>query len=200
MEALLDEAGVPQPANEYFQARGIALPSTLAFIANEETELASKVIDRLVAGHTIQGKLRKYDQDADVLRATVLVAWHLSRRASAAYLPPPPSLSPPPGLPPPTTTSKTKPPNSLEAGVWARQIKKYNDQLVDNMVRKFPETQILGAEAILARLLFELQVSRLFTPLRLGEILTARSFTSTGEANRLAQDRKDRVLQGKTAS
>ena len=53
--------------------------------------------------------------------------------------------------------------------------------------RVFPTQELVGAEAVLARIHHELTVSKLFTPVGLGEILQRRTFQASGEPNVLAK-------------
>ena len=73
---------------------------------------------------------------------------------------------------------------------WARQVERYNAITVDGRRRKFPERLLAGAEAILARLWHEHHKTKLYSPTALGEILSKRTFTATGEVNPLALPRK----------
>ena len=80
---------------------------------------------------------------------------------------------------------------TLRPGVWAEQILKFETQW--NPPREFPVKVLLGSEAILARLLHEATVSRLFTPVSLGEILRNWAYSSSGLVNPLAMKRADVV-------
>ena len=51
--------------------------------------------------------------------------------------------------------------------------------------RVFPQQLLIGAEAVLARLIYEKTESLHFTPLALGEILKVRAFSATGDVNPL---------------
>ena len=99
-----------------------------------------------------------------------------------------------PSAPPSTTassasaTASSKPPTTLLPGVWAAQIKTWENSFAP--ARRFPQTVLVGAENVLARMMHEHTVTTLYTPVRLGEILTTRSFTSSGQVNQLAT--KDR--------
>ena len=52
--------------------------------------------------------------------------------------------------------------------------------------RLFPSEILLGAEAVLARLLHEHTSSKHYTPLKLGEVLQARAYTASGQVNTMA--------------
>ena len=63
----------------------------------------------------------------------------------------------------------------------------YNSITVGSRPRSFPVKEVLGAEVIIARLYHERHVSKLYTPLQLGEVLQHRSFTASGDINPLAK-------------
>ena len=44
----------------------------------------------------------------------------------------------------------------------------------------------MGAESVIARMLYELKTSWYFTPLKLGEIIGKRAFSADGAPNRIA--------------
>ena len=64
---------------------------------------------------------------------------------------------------------------------------------IGNKNRSFPENQLVGADKVLARVHHEHTVSKNYTPIQLGEILTTRSFTATGEINKLALKDKEKT-------
>ena len=53
---------------------------------------------------------------------------------------------------------------------------------------------VAGAEQILARLIWENEVSKVYTPLGLGEVIATRSYDATGGVNKLAQKNKDKDI------
>ena len=53
---------------------------------------------------------------------------------------------------------------------------------------------VYGAEEMLARMMREKDVSKMFTPLGLGEIVTARSYTATGQVNKFATNDKAKEI------
>ncbi|CAE7663318.1 rlmN1 [Symbiodinium sp. CCMP2592] len=85
------------------------------------------------------------------------------------------------------TSSDDKVPRTLPANVWSDQIKKYEATVTQGRSRAFPQRQVLGAEAALAKLWHYLKVTRSFAPLPLGEILSRRSFDATGQVNALSK-------------
>jgi len=84
--------------------------------------------------------------------------------------------------------ASSKAPKELPNGVWLNLVQRYNDIELNGAKREFPEKQVLGAEAILARLYHEHTVSKAYTPLYLGEIVSHRSFTALNELNKVAKD------------
>ena len=74
--------------------------------------------------------------------------------------------------------------------MWNQKIEAYEKEWQGR--RKFPYKVIVGAEEVLARLVWELEVSKNFTPLKLGEIVAARSYSSTGKVNKWANSDKSK--------
>lgn len=73
-------------------------------------------------------------------------------------------------------SGEEKVPKQLPRGVWAQLIGNYGTQQIQGQDRSFPIQEVLGADQILARIYHELHVSKLFTPVALGEILQKRTF------------------------
>ena len=87
-----------------------------------------------------------------------------------------------------------KPPNTLSPGVWTKQIQAFESYY--NPPRVFPQQMVYGAEEVLARMLWEKDVSMMFTPLGLGEIVAARSYTATRQVNKFAtKDKAKETLE-----
>ena len=53
--------------------------------------------------------------------------------------------------------------------------------------RVFPVQEVMGAEQVLARLHWEHETSKLYTPIQLGELLQLRTFLPSGEINPLSK-------------
>ncbi len=85
------------------------------------------------------------------------------------------------------STKDDKVPKTLPAGVWTKAIQHYESQQIGGCDRTFPTNELLGAESVLARIHHEVTVSKLFTPVQLGEILQKRTFQASGEPNVLAK-------------
>lgn len=190
MEAIFKAAGITEETGQYLTARGINLVSTLGMMADKTDEFYARVAQPFLTGTNIAGVEHKTTEDHDVLKAKMVVAWQMARKeVIEATTPTPPTQAAQ------TTPVKVKAPLTLEVGVWKQQIDKYNAVLINGVARKFPEKAILGAETVLARMWHEIHVTKLYTPVRLGEVLAHRFYTASGEMNRLAlEPKKDRVL------
>ena len=137
--------------------------------------------------------------EADVLRATLHVAYAAckSERQKAlaatmqalAPLGPAPSTAATAGT---TAMTPTKVPQTLPTGVWATAVTKYNKVQTGGVDRSFPCNLLIGAEKVLARVRHEISISKLFTPILLGEIMTTRAYTSTGQINMMSQKKSDK--------
>ena len=103
-----------------------------------------------------------------------------------------PGLSGTPGPLLGTRAGDAQPP--LAAGGAAEA---YNAKLLDGKPRQFPTRRLAGADAVLARIYHEHTVSKAYTPLMLGEILAARTWTSADELNKLAAADRDSSRGGR---
>ena len=109
--------------------------------------------------------------------------WTLCRQDWAATnkpvaSPPSPAATTSGGTPTKSTTTDDKVPKTLPPGTWSTLIKKYQEEKLHGVNRIFPQRELLGAEATLARMHHELHQSHMFTPIPLGEIVERRSFTA----------------------
>ena len=85
-------------------------------------------------------------------------------------------------------------PRTLPAGVWTEQIQKYEAVKIHGRSRTFNQQRLLGAEASLAKMWHQLKVTRDFSPLPLGEIMSRRSFDATGMVNALSKRKLNKEL------
>ena len=80
---------------------------------------------------------------------------------------------------------KDKAPKKLGQRSWLQQVQKYEAAYVSK--RAFPQKIVAEAEEVLARLMWEHEVSKVYTALGPGEVIATRSYNSCGNVNRHAQ-------------
>ncbi|CAE7838599.1 unnamed protein product, partial [Symbiodinium necroappetens] len=80
-----------------------------------------------------------------------------------------------------------RPPKTFAA--WTQQVTAYEEKLFDGKRRTFPVQELLGTEEVLARMWFEHTVTKMYTPVTLGEVLCRRTWTPGRMLNPLAGDR-----------
>eukprot|EP00435_Cladocopium_sp_Y103_P035752 s1402_g9.t1 len=189
------DAAASQNIVEYLECRGLKTAATLALLCKDEEGLEKTLIAPLMQGWPKADgtTLTVPDSDKPIARAVILHMWMLSRQQwSAAQV----AMQPPAPQPSSQTTSSTstssedKIPKTLPPGKWSALIQEYQSKQVDGEDRIFPTQELLGAEAILARVIHENEHSKLFTPVLLGEIIASRTFAATGEPNPLAKKEK----------
>ena len=192
---LATEAGAGSDLVEYLEDRGIKAPATLALLARDEPEFETILLQPLMTGWKKRNGdiISVNDAEKPIARAILKHMWNLARTtwtaqqaAMSSMLPstPPPSTGTSAGT---TATKDDKIPKTLPAGVWSAAIQRYEAQQIGGADRTFPTQELLGAESVLARIHHELTVSKLFTPVSLGEILQRRTFQASGEPNSLAK-------------
>ena len=173
----------------------------MAAMGTDKGKFEVKVIDKFVDGLKVKGVDYKFTGDeaeTEVLRATMHVAYQAcrneSKRALAATIlaMTPPSTAGTPSAAATAVTTPPKVPVKLPTGVWITAVTKYNKVQTGGTDRSFPCNLLIGAEKVLARIHHEIHVSKNFTPTLLGEIMTSRAYTATGQINILAQKKSDK--------
>ena len=75
-------------------------------------------------------------------------------------------------------------PKTLLTGIYNQLVKDYNDvTFLNGEKREFPEKVLLGTDKVLARMHHERTVSKHYTAVTLGEIMSQRVFTALGTVN-----------------
>jgi hypothetical protein len=181
LDALLPISGVLPCEVAYLAAKGVSSIRQLAKCSVSEEDFLTRFLVPLREGITIEAVEHKVTRAFDAMCTAMLVmreeATLIRRaeiegtRASA------PSVAAAAALP----TAGSSKPQSLDKAMWTKQITRWQNQWTP--ARVFPSKQILGAEAILARLLHEANVSKLFTPLLLTEVAAARTYNSDNSLN-----------------
>ena len=104
-------------------------------------------------------------------------------QASITAAAPIPTPTPTPPTAASSATDKDTIPKTLPAGVYNQLVKDYNDVKVSGEKREFPGKVLLGADKVLARMHHEHTVSKHYTAVTLGEIMSQRVFTALGTVN-----------------
>ena len=206
MEDLARKAGAGPEVTRYLQERGIRSSGTLALIATDQDHFDNIVVAPLLAGWRPEPAAPGITLDATekpIAKAVLRFMWHLAvesrKKVSAAASAIPATTTPGVGTlgaaPSSTPDASTKTPKTLPAGEWRVLLEKYNSVLLHGERRDdFPERELLGAEAIVARVLDEHRRTKLYSPVGLGEILSRRSFQSNGEVNPLSKKSRSTKL------
>lgn len=201
LEHVADTAAAGQVVRDYLAARGIRTTATLALMAKTESELEKHLMLPLFNGwKTESGSvLRIPPEEQPIVQAILLHMWSICRKQWADSMTPTPSLTATVPTSPGTASAKTstsddKVPKTLPPGTWSSLIRKYQEEQLHGVNRVFPQRELLGAESTLARMHHELHISRMFTPVQLGEIIEKRSFTASGDVNPLSKARKTQQL------
>ncbi|OLP86253.1 DNA (cytosine-5)-methyltransferase 3A [Symbiodinium microadriaticum] len=200
MDALASQAGAGSVVRKYLEARGIRSVGTLAMVARDEDGFEDAIVRPLVSGFDHpDGRLELTAEEAPIARAVLLYMFHLAketRQATAAVATTPGTPASSPAVAGGTKTNATeKAPRTLPPKVWSEAVNRYNEITIAGCKREFPVRRLLGAESVMARFHWEHTVSRCYTPLELGELISKRSFTSTNEVNHLATKKRPTKLQ-----
>ena len=177
---------------EYLEIRGIRTPATLALLNKDEDGLDRTLIQPLLQGWPREdGTIISIpDTDKPIAKATLIHMWMMAKQsweqAQVAAQPRPPS---PPATAPGTTTAaaEDKIAKTLAPGRWAALVQDYQFQQIGGEDRIFPVLELLGTENIIARVLHEHEVSKTYTPVLLGEIVSSRDFPSQRRAQPAGQ-------------
>ena len=87
----------------------------------------------------------------------------------------------------PVSSSRSS--KELPSGYWQAQVAKYESKHIGGEPRIFPQERLLGAEAIVARVVNEMK-SGAFTGIALREIVQHRYFNAAGDPNPLRSAKK----------
>ncbi|CAE7417574.1 DNMT3A, partial [Symbiodinium microadriaticum] len=200
MDALASQAGAGSSVRAYLEARGITSVGTLAMVARDEDGYEEAIIRPLMAGFTTPaGRLELSAEEQPIARAVLLYMFNLAREArQAAAIATTPAAASPSSVTASAVSkqaSSEKAPRTLPPKVWTEAVNRYNEVTVAGCKREFPIKRLIGAESIMARFHWEHTVSRCYTPLELGELISKRSFTSTNEVNHLATKKRPTKIQ-----
>ena len=186
MEAILDklllDSGVPEDARRYIkEGQGLTSTALLARSAPNLEKFEENIIKPLLDGNFKHGEQEfKTKAQPALVRSSLAVAWEdatvLRARAVSAVST---VHSDTAVAQKPATLQTSK--HTLNPGDWQKQVDLYEAKWSPK--RTFPQTVLVGAEEVLARLLHESRASQEFTPITLGEILQKRAWTAEGEVN-----------------
>ena len=198
LQDIARDAAAGNVITEYMELRGIKTSATLALLSKDEHDLETTVIQPLLQGWKRPDgtTLTVPDSDKPIARAVLMHMWMMAQQnnwavSHEAMRPLQTSTQATPA-PSASAAPEDKVPKALAPGRWAKLIQEYQGQQIDNEDRIFPIQEVLGAESIIARVLHEHEVSKTYTPIQLGEIISIRTFQANGEPNPLAK--KDRSV------
>ncbi|CAE7533633.1 unnamed protein product [Symbiodinium sp. CCMP2592] len=185
LRALLLDAGASDDLIAYVATKGILSTAIFAEMGEDVKEFDQAMVQPLASPFKLQdGKVFEVsDAELPVARARLRHAWRKAREKSA---PNTASSSPTTTAAAATSTSKTK---ELPPGYWQQQIHKYEAVLIHGVPRKFPEMTLLGAEAVIAKLLNDAK-NLAHNAIPLEEIVQHRHFTAALLPNTLSSARK----------
>ena len=150
------DAGVPQDLQQFIEQAGVTSIAVFSRICITEDEVRTRLVQPWAEKQKGDVPSPEDALTIAVAEATVLAAWDCANKVRLSELnqvtPSFPTVVPPPGQS--TSLPFLSTPTTLRPGVWDEQVKKFE----------------IGSEVVLARLLHEATVTRLFTPLRLGEL------------------------------
>ena len=192
---ILDEAAAGRDLRRYLEMRGVKTIGTLALLAADEDALQRSLVDPLMSGFgSGTDKVILPEEEKPIARAVLLHAWSLARTAWSRYMAPPAATTPAAAVAAPSSTAAAsadnKVPRALPPGKWSELVQAYNNVTLNGKPRSFPVKELLGAEVVVTRLWHERHISKMYTPLQLGELLQQRSFTASGEINPLCKSPK----------
>ena len=195
LSELAATAGAGNVVLTYLEERGIKSVGALALVANDVAAFDEIICQPLLRGWQKSDTSPRLELDATekpIASAILRYMWNLANesrtrqvRASAAALPA--SASPAAPTVAASSSAEAKVPKQLPPGEWTNMIERYNNITLAGELRSFPEHELLGAESVVARVLHEHRVSKMYQPVGLGELLSRRSFQANREVNPLAK-------------
>ena len=197
LEDLFVEAAAGDVIRSYFADRAIKTTATLALLAKDEEHLSSVLITPLMSGWEKQdgSRISLAEAEKPIAEAILKHLWNEANSSWQAQMtlrhaPPVTSVPGAISLAAANPVAEEKIPRQLPPGVWANLLHEYQSQQIGGVDRIFPVNELLGTDKILARVYYEHTSSKTYSPVGLGELVAARTFTAAGEPNPLAK--KDR--------
>ena len=187
--AVFNDNGVPQSMIIWLRLKGFSHVGPLANAVADRSEVPN-LLAPYITGENITGVEYKSPLSDAGTHAVFTASWEDCIKLRN---PPAPAVPAPAPVAPAATTDE-KPPKTLSSTIWSTQINKYNNVQLGGKDREFPTTMITGAETVLARMYHEHHVSKLYTVVKLGEILQHRVYTATGSVNSMGTKSKDTGL------
>ena len=202
LNELFNTAGANDSIRHYLAAKKISTTPTLALIAKNAEDFTTMIVAPFLAGVTIDGQEHKAEAGDEPVATAIMIHLFVEARrqwdifSQAPTAPPPTTVAPAaaqtaagntPTSPAVAAHIPDRPPKTFAA--WTQQVTAYEEKLFDGKRRTFPVQELLGAEEVLARMWFEHTVTKMYTPVTLGEILCRRTWTPGRMLNRLAADR-----------
>ena len=180
LQDLAHDAAAGVTVTAYLDARGVKTVGTLALQSRDEDELHKVLIQPLFDGWKKDDGtiLTLPESEKPIAKAVLLHMWSVARvcwNKAMTTASPAPSA---PGGSAPSATSATedKVPKTLAPGKWTSMVTAYQAQQVGGKDRVFPTIELVGTESVLARVVHEIEVSKSFTPILLGELISLRTF------------------------
>ncbi|CAE7587990.1 unnamed protein product [Symbiodinium sp. CCMP2592] len=132
LDEIATKAGAGSEIRKYLSIRGVCSAGTLAMIAADEQSFRTVFVAPLMAGFTSGPESIKIaEADKPIATAVLLYMRQLAIKDQASTA----GASAPTG----PTTADDKVPQALPPGVWAAQLKKYEDVTINGRNRRFPQ-------------------------------------------------------------
>ena len=182
----LDEAGCDDMAERYIAEMKIVSTEIFASLAESVAELDSVLMEPLQGEFKFSDgtKFKPEKHELPVLRAKFRRVWRQSCEALGLGGTPKQSA-----VPQSVPVSSSRSSKELPSGYWQAQVAKYESKHIGGEPRIFPQERLLGAEAIVARVVNEMK-SGAFTGIALREIVQHRYFNAAGDPNPLRSAKK----------
>ena len=190
LDSLAKEGGSDTDVLLYLKDRGVATAGALFHLSSDIAQIG-KLLEPLVRGVTLSNTKECKKDDTDILIVTAslqhmvdlfTLARNQALGGATSATNRPPAVAASAGA----DSASSKVPKTLPEGYWADFVSDFNKQILGGRNREFPVHLLVGAEETLARMIHEQKSSKLFTPVKLGEILSSRHFTASGQISAMS--------------
>ena len=203
VDDLKDVSGITDKEIEYVKARQFTSVKLFAKAGLDERDFVTKIVQPYIAGVVVGGHEHKLedDRDAAVCEASLLVAWEESRSIRTRELGGGGAAAPLAAISHgvsgsihgTTACPKARPPGGLDNAVFVAGVERWQKQWTP--AQTFPKKMVIGAEEVLYKLHSELNTTRVFTPLLLGDVVSTRTYNADESINERRNTRKGRQSQ-----
>ena len=186
------DAGLADNLQQYILSRDIKSVEVMASIASKIEEVDEVLADPLASAFRLPdgSEIKLSKLELPIVKAKLRFLWRKCYQECNHVVE---SSKPPPAAVSTSTLAKSSP-KELPSGYWQQQVAKFEAVKIGSEARKFPQEKLIGAEAVIARVVHEMRTES-HTAIGLHEVVQSRYFDASGNPNPLSAAKKKNKSQ-----